>query len=272
MTEISNYNGVEDTLFIPLTARIYASKRFPAYFYDEKSLEFEGKIANDIMEKSNEYTMLASCARYYRSDKEIKKFCHRYDRSNVVFLGAGLETAYYRLKDKHNHYYEVDLEDVINNRKKHIGCSDNDMLIAADMFSLKWVDSMDVSLPTIIVVNGVFQYFTRDRIFKLLNDISKAFKEELEILFDATNEKGLKFANRYVKKTGNKSALMSFYVNDAKDFTSRINNATLIAEYPFFGETIDNIRSKLKFKTRVYMWFADHQKSAKIVHIKLNAK
>lgn len=27
--------GVADTLFIPLVARIYVSRRFPEYFYDE---------------------------------------------------------------------------------------------------------------------------------------------------------------------------------------------------------------------------------------------
>lgn len=36
-----DFKGVEDTLFIPLAARVLASRRFPNYFYDEKSLQFE---------------------------------------------------------------------------------------------------------------------------------------------------------------------------------------------------------------------------------------
>ena len=31
--------GIEDTLFIPMEARIYSSKYFPEYFYNEKALE-----------------------------------------------------------------------------------------------------------------------------------------------------------------------------------------------------------------------------------------
>lgn len=31
------FDGVEDTLFIPLMARNYVSKHFPEYFYDEKT-------------------------------------------------------------------------------------------------------------------------------------------------------------------------------------------------------------------------------------------
>jgi O-methyltransferase involved in polyketide biosynthesis len=32
------FEGVADTLFIPLAARVEISKRFPGYFYDEKAL------------------------------------------------------------------------------------------------------------------------------------------------------------------------------------------------------------------------------------------
>ena len=38
MNEKNLLNGVEDTLYIPLAARIYASEKFPEFFYDEKAL------------------------------------------------------------------------------------------------------------------------------------------------------------------------------------------------------------------------------------------
>ena len=34
-------DGVEDTLYIPLAARIYASEKFPKFFYDEKALSLK---------------------------------------------------------------------------------------------------------------------------------------------------------------------------------------------------------------------------------------
>ena len=36
---MSEYEGVEDTLFIPLTARVNVSKSFPEYFFDQKALK-----------------------------------------------------------------------------------------------------------------------------------------------------------------------------------------------------------------------------------------
>lgn len=54
------FEGVADTLYIPLAARIYVSKRFPEYFCDSKSLELEGAIPGDSIQKgSNEHSMIA---------------------------------------------------------------------------------------------------------------------------------------------------------------------------------------------------------------------
>ena len=54
------FEGVADTLYIPLAARVYVSKRFPEYFFDPKSLELEPANPGDsIQAGSSEYTMIA---------------------------------------------------------------------------------------------------------------------------------------------------------------------------------------------------------------------
>ena len=69
------FEGVADTLYIPLTARIYVSKRFPEYFFDPKSLELEPAIPGDSIRKgSNEYTMIASVARCYSLDQMVRAY------------------------------------------------------------------------------------------------------------------------------------------------------------------------------------------------------
>ena len=47
MNDTSSLQGVEDTLYIPLYARIYASKRFPDYFYDE-NLTIKEKLKKSV--------------------------------------------------------------------------------------------------------------------------------------------------------------------------------------------------------------------------------
>ena len=93
--------GIEDTLFIPMEARIYSSKYFPEYFYDEKALELEKKIPGNVLEKirdgSSEYTMLASVARYYNIDLMAKNFIDQHvDKCNIStwVLDCGIHTIW----------------------------------------------------------------------------------------------------------------------------------------------------------------------------------
>ena len=72
---MANFQGVPDTLYIPLAARIYASKRFPEYFFDAKALSLEGEIPSDSIQKAaGEYFNLASVARYHNLDSITRDF------------------------------------------------------------------------------------------------------------------------------------------------------------------------------------------------------
>ena len=101
MSVESILNGVEDTLYIPLVGRIYATKKFPEFFYDEKALSLESHIPTDSIDKnSNEYFYMASVCRQQTIDEKIISFLKDNPDGNVVFLGAGLETAYHRIGNK----------------------------------------------------------------------------------------------------------------------------------------------------------------------------
>ena len=50
---MSDYEGVEYTLFIPLTARANISKTFPEYFHDKKALEMENLVKDKQIEKKS---------------------------------------------------------------------------------------------------------------------------------------------------------------------------------------------------------------------------
>lgn len=124
---MSKFEGVSDTLFIPLTARIFVSRKFPEYFYDPKALELESALpSTQIAKKSSEYTMIASAARYYILDKMVKKFIAAHPKCNIVNLGCGLETAYFRIGNKTAMFYEMDMPEVIEGRKKVLGEHENE--------------------------------------------------------------------------------------------------------------------------------------------------
>ena len=91
---------------------------------------------------------MASVARYYNMDITVQEFAKCYTECNIVYLGVGLETAYDRLNEKISsrvNWYEADLPEVIEARKKVFGQRENETLIEGDMFKLEWIKEIDTS-------------------------------------------------------------------------------------------------------------------------------
>ena len=94
---MSKLGVVEDTLFVPMLGRIYASERYPQVLYDQKALELKKKLPSDLLEygSQNQYTLLASATRSANMDRYIRSFLQRRPNGVIAQLGCGLETAYY---------------------------------------------------------------------------------------------------------------------------------------------------------------------------------
>ena len=265
---MAEFNGVEDTLFIPLVGRIYASKNFKEFFYDEKALELEKYIKSDLIkENTGEYFTIASISRFYEFDEMVRRFLTINGESNILCLGCGLETMYFRINDERATFYEVDMPKVIEQRRLVLGESDKDILIGSDILDYKWMDSIDKEKPTLIIVSGVFQYLHYEDVVNLIKELKKQFKNA-EIAFDATNKAGIKGAVKYVKKTGNTEAMMYFYIQKVNDFV-KDTGTTLIQVLPFYATCTKVLKKKLKFSTKFSCFFGDRLGFTKIVHLRL---
>ena len=47
---MSEFGIVEDTMFIPMVGRIYASEKFPGILYDKKALSLKEKLPSALLE------------------------------------------------------------------------------------------------------------------------------------------------------------------------------------------------------------------------------
>lgn len=266
MSEERKLGGVADTLYIPLVSRIYVSRRFPEFFFDEKALEMARNIPSDMIEKnSTEYDCMAGACRQYSMDKILSAFLREHPAANVVFLGAGLETAAHRLKNDTARFYQADLPEVIDIRGRVLGKKDNETLVPGDMFDFEWARYLDASLPTLVSVSGVFQYFEKEKVSGFI----RAAAEKMpggEMIFDATDSAGLKYANHYVQKTGNRSAEMRFAVDDAARFADE-TGTEIVGVYGFFTDALRLLKG-LKLITRMFMHFADKWERTKVIHLK----
>ncbi len=265
---MSEFEGVEDTLFIPLTARITVSKNFPEYFFDQKALEMEDLIKDKkIDENSTQYSIIANVARSYNLDRMTEEFIDKHGKCNIVNLGVGLETSYYRIDGKNALFFEVDLPEVIELREKYFEPGLNEKFIKGDLFKLDWCNELDTTLPTLLIVAGVFQYFHEKDVAEFIENIKDIF-ENAELIFDAANRFGNIYCNFYVKRTGNKSARMYFYIDDVEKFAQKVN-CQLIECRGFYNDALRMLDKKVGLYSRAAMRIADNRKNTMILHLKI---
>ena len=264
------FNKVEDTLFVPMLGRIYASENFPNILNDKKALELKDKLPKNIKGKDTQtqYTFMASAVRSVNMDRYIQDFMKRNDNGIIVQLGCGLETTFYRNDNGKNIWYEFDLEPVINYRKELLGENERDIQMAMDAFSEEWIKLVRKEHPTepiLVAASGLFYYFTEDNV----KDLFKTLKKygDIELLFDTVNKSGIRqMTKKYMKQVGHEGTEMFFYVENVEELAKEVG-ATVIKEEPYY-KYID--KKGFNFMTSISMKVSDKLMMVKMEHLKLN--
>ena len=165
---MSKLGVVEDTLFVPMLGRIYASEYCPQILYDPKALELKKKLPSSLPEQDgqSQYTLLASAARSANMDRYIRAFLERRPDGVIVHvivqLGCGLETAYYRCDNGRSHWYAVDLPHVVEYRRELLPEPERETYLAGDAFAEDWIRQIRTDAPDapiLVTAGGLFHYF-----------------------------------------------------------------------------------------------------------------
>ena len=164
---------VEDTLYVPMLGRIYASENCRNILYDEKALELKAKLPEGLIENDTQtqYTYLASASRSANMDRYIADFLKRKPDGIIVQLGCGLETTYYRDDNGRTKWYGVDLPNVIEYRRNLLPEGEREEYIAGDAFQKEWIEQIRSVYPDeslLITASGLFYYFEEDQVISLI--------------------------------------------------------------------------------------------------------
>lgn len=262
---------VEDTLYVPMLGRIYASENCRDILYDKKALELKNKLPGGLIEKDTQtqYTYLASASRSANMDRYIKDFIRRKPEGIVVQLGCGLETTYYRCDNGHTKWYAIDLPHVIEYRRELLSEAEREEYIPGDAFQKDWIEqirSEHPDAPLLVTASGLFYYFEEEKVLSLLRMLQGY--GEIEVLFDTVNKSGMTMMKKkHMKTVGHQDAQMYFYVDSAKELAAKIGgNVKVLAEEPFYRSVP---KKGLKFATKVSMIVSDWFSMVKMIQLSL---
>ena len=262
---------VEDTLFVPLLGRIYASVHCPQILYDQKALELRAKLPSGLAERGrqSQYTLLASAARSANLDRYIRAFLARRTDGVIVQLGCGLETTYHRCDNGSARWYAVDLPHVMEYRRELLPELERETYLAGDAFAGSWIRQIRAEVPEaplLVAAGGLFHYFEEAKVLGLLQMLRQF--GEIEIIFDAVSKGGMTMMRRkYMKQVGHGEARMSFYVDSAEELAGKAGGQVrVLAEEPCYRHIS---RNGLKLSTKISMAVSDGLCMVKMIHLRI---
>ena len=116
-----NLRSVKENNLISVAIRSEFSKEHEDVYIDEKAQEIMHKINRDFRKaKKNKKKVRDEMAKVILIDDMLSEFIKKHPNVNVVNIGCGLDTRYYRVDSEELKWYNIDFEDIINLRKNLI--------------------------------------------------------------------------------------------------------------------------------------------------------
>lgn len=184
-----NLGDVQKTLFLPLWGRAVETNRPNPLLVDETAVEIIDQIDYDFSRAAQSLDDLTKIGWIQWSlicDEVTQRFLTRYPEGTVVNIGCGLDTTFERVDNGAVRWYDLDLADVVELRRRFIEESERRRFIAASFLEEGWLSDFEVDGNALFIAAGVFYYLDEKRMRGFLLCLIDSFPGS-EILLDVSS-------------------------------------------------------------------------------------
>lgn len=211
--------SVNKTLYIPLYGKSYVSEK--GLFLNDKKAEEIWKTEGFTLKGKSKSKWLA----YYMGvrsavfDEWLQQQMAKAPNAVIIHIGCGMDSRILRVETKDHKWYDVDLEDVIAERKRYYAESENYKMIAGDVRDCEWLSAIPQQQAAIVVMEGVSMYLTVEEMQSLADHLCAHF-ENLVLLVDAYTAFAAKMSKR--RNPINDVGVTEVYgINDPQDYQNQ---------------------------------------------------
>lgn len=258
---------VQETLLLPLWGRAVEQNKKKPLLIDKEAIKIINSLNYDfttITKNISQISQLGWVARALQIDKVINQFLEKHPAGTVVNIGCGFDTTYERVDNGTVLWYDLDLAEVIELRKKLIKESPRRKYIAKSFLDIEWLDQLIIQDNILFCSAGVFYYFEEEVIKEFINRLVNKFSNS-EIVFDATSN--IKMANKQVVKRGgmNENAFLKWQLKDGRGIEQWNQKIEIIGQIPMFKD----LKLKTNLKNKLMTKLSDRLKMQYIIHLKV---
>ncbi|MGZ4883400.1 MAG: class I SAM-dependent methyltransferase [Halobacteriota archaeon] len=265
-----NLGDIEETLLLPLWGRATISRDYPSLLNDAKAVELVEQIDYDFSTIDNTLryvTHINHAARAKQIDDTIRAYLAEHPEASVINLGAGLDTAFYRVDNGTLRWYDLDLPSVMALRSELLPAPERVTYLSDSLFDPGWfADVTRVENGVFMLAAGVFMYFAEPHIRTFLSSLADTFPNA-EIVFDTQSRFAKLIGDWRLRSVGMHGSTTKWACTDARTITKWDDRIVVVDQFPVFN----NIQREPAWGTvtKRYMDFVDRYRMRNVVHLRV---
>ena len=265
----SDLSGVAETLLIPLYNRAMEAQHPNAIMKDEKAVALVRQMSYDFNQITKirmlEANKVARIMLTRQIDRYTRDFLNRHPKAVVVHIGCGLDARFERVDNGQVEWYDLDLPEVIELRRKLIGDEgERYHQLACSVFEDDWLDEvkMHSRQDFMFLAETVLVYFSEAQVKSLFFKLRDHFPNT-ELVFEGWRPFFIWSGNRQLSRA-KFAGLLRWGFWSGKSIESWGEGIRLLGQWGFFDQPEPRMAS--------YRWLAPIFrlfKPIRIFHFKL---
>jgi O-methyltransferase involved in polyketide biosynthesis len=201
--QVAELGDVQQTLFVPLSARAGETRRKHPALRDPKAVDIIDSVDVPAVYAKN-WGGFIVVTRTLVFDWWARDFLRAHADGTVIELGTGLNTRFERIDNGRCHWIDMDLPDTIELRRRFFADTPDGrrQMVAASMLDDDWHDLVaSCPPPYFFVADGVLPYLPEDALKSALDAIAARFPGA-RLAFDTYGRRTLEQQHQLAQRRG----------------------------------------------------------------------
>lgn len=170
------FGDVQETALIPLAIKASETARSNARIIDLKAKEIIDALGVDVSKYDPFLSHEGVVARTILYRNELKRLISKYPDALCINLGCGFDDKFLQVDNGKITWFDVDLPDQIEKRRKVYSDRDRCTMLDGSALDGEWTRKLPKRDMTIVVMEGVLEYFSKDQVKTCINMLCDSFE------------------------------------------------------------------------------------------------
>ena len=166
---------IQETALITLAIRASETDRPNARIKDFKAKEIIDALGVDVSKYDPFMSHEGVVARTIMYKNELENLIKLYPDALCINLGCGFDDKFVQVDNGKITWFDVDLPDIMAVRRKIYHDRDRCVMMEGSALESDWTKNLPERSTTIVVMEGVLEYFTKEQVTTCLNMLCNSF-------------------------------------------------------------------------------------------------